>query len=132
MTVRIFGVQAEADLGLWAYMKVMLRMVMTMFTILPIATNTTIGTLNSIMKHISLYGHKNLLKCPQCHSHPQIFLKPLKGLHCFQFPFCLHQRRMTLSLLLRRSIWRDLMLLGTLILLPQRRMVDSSWRRSQR
>ena len=83
MIIRILWVQAEADLGLQTYMKVMLRMVMTTFTILSIATNTTIGTTNSIMKHVSLYDCKNLLKHLQCHSQTQILLKLLKGLHCF-------------------------------------------------
>ena len=83
MIVRILWVQTEADLGLRTYMKIMLRMVMTTFTIFPITTNMAIRTPNSIMKHISLYSRENLLKHFQCNSHTQILLKLLKGLHCF-------------------------------------------------
>ena len=83
MIVRILWIQTEADLRLQAYMKVVLRMATTTSTVLPIATNTTIRTSYSIMIHISLYGHENLLKHLQSHSHTQILLKPLKSLHHF-------------------------------------------------
>ena len=83
MIIRILWVQTEANLRLREYMKVMLRMEPVMSTVLPITTNTTIGTSYSIMIHISLYSCKNLLKHLQSHSHTQILLKPLKGLHGF-------------------------------------------------
>ena len=62
MIIRILGVKTEADLRLWAYMKVALGTIMTMLTELPIATNMAIRTAYSIMIHISLYGHQNLLE----------------------------------------------------------------------
>ena len=62
MIVRIFEVQTKADLGLWTYMKVVLRVVMTMSTILPIAMNPAIRTPYSIMKHIGLNSSQNLLE----------------------------------------------------------------------
>ena len=83
MIIRIFWVQAETNLGLWEYMKVVLRMETTTLTILPIASNMTIRTSYSIMVHISLYSCENLLKHLQSHSHTQIILKPLKSLHFF-------------------------------------------------
>ena len=54
MIIRILGVQTEADLTLWTFMKVMLRMKSTTFTEFPIASNTTIGTAKRIMKDILL------------------------------------------------------------------------------
>ena len=83
MIVRILWVQTEADLRLWTYMKVMLRMVSTASTILPITMNTAIRTSYSITIHISLDSCEYLLKCSQHHSHTQILLKPLKYLHHF-------------------------------------------------
>ena len=62
MIVRIFGVQTEADLGLQTYMKVMLGMVTTMSTTLPITANSAIRTSYSIMIHIGLNSHQNLLE----------------------------------------------------------------------
>ena len=62
MIIRILAVQTKADLRLWTYMKLVLRVIMTMFTKLPIAMNLAIRTTNSIMIHISLNGHQNLLE----------------------------------------------------------------------
>ena len=80
MIIRILGVQAETDLGLRAYMKVVLRMVSTMSTILPITMNPAIRTAYSIMKHIGLNGFQKLLECLCCYSNTQILLKSLKDL----------------------------------------------------
>ena len=52
MIIRIFGVQAKADLTLWTFMKVMLRMELATFTKFPIASNLTIGTTERIMKDV--------------------------------------------------------------------------------
>ena len=52
MIVRILGVQAEADLSLRTLMKVVLRMVSTTSTELPIPSNTTFRTTQRIMKDI--------------------------------------------------------------------------------
>ena len=62
MIVRILGVQTKADLGLQTNMKVMLRVKTTTLTELPITSNSAIGTAYSIMIHISLNGHQNLLE----------------------------------------------------------------------
>ena len=62
MIIRILQVQTKADLRLWVYMKIVLRMIMTTFTELPIATNTAIRTTYSIMIHISLNGRQDLLE----------------------------------------------------------------------
>ena len=62
MIIRILWVQTEADLRLRAYMKVVLRMVTTTFTEFPIATNTAIRTTYSVMIHISLNSHQDLLE----------------------------------------------------------------------
>ena len=59
MIVRILGVQAEADLGLQTYMKVVLRIKTTMSTILPITSNMAIRTSYSVMIQISLNDHQN-------------------------------------------------------------------------
>ena len=58
MVVRILWVQAEADLTLWTLMKIMLRVVTTMFTKLPIPSNTTLRTTKRIMEDV-------LLNCSQ-------------------------------------------------------------------
>ena len=60
MIVRILGVQAEADLTLRTFMEIMLRMVMTMFTKLPIPSNTTFQTTQRIMKDILLNRSQHL------------------------------------------------------------------------
>ena len=60
MTVRILWVQAEADLTLRTLVKIMLRVVMTTFTKLPIPTNTTFRTTQRIMKDILLNRCQNL------------------------------------------------------------------------
>ena len=62
MIIRILGVQAEADLGLWTYMKVVLRMITATLTKLPIAVNSAVRTAYSVMIHISLNGCQNLLE----------------------------------------------------------------------
>ena len=56
MIVRILQVQAETDLGLWTYMKIVLRVIPTMLTKSPIPMNTAIRTPYSIMKHIGVRG----------------------------------------------------------------------------
>ena len=60
MTVRILGVQAEADLTLRTLMKVVLRMITTTFTKLPIPPNTTLRTTERIMEDILLNRGQNL------------------------------------------------------------------------
>ena len=62
MIVRILGIKTEENLGLQTYIKVMLRVVTTMFTKLPITMNLAIRTAYSIVIHISLNGHQNLLE----------------------------------------------------------------------
>ena len=62
MIVRILGVQTKAHLGLQTYMKIMLRMVPTTSTILPITTNLAIRTSYSIVIHIGLNSCQNLLE----------------------------------------------------------------------
>ena len=54
MIVRILGVQAEADLTLWTFMKIVLRVATTTLTKLPIPSNTTLGTTERIMKDVLL------------------------------------------------------------------------------
>ena len=54
MIVRILWVQAETGLTLRTLMKIMLRVVTTTFTKLPIPSNTTLGTTQRIMKDILL------------------------------------------------------------------------------
>ena len=85
--IRILGIQTEADLGLWTNMEVVLRMVPTTSTILPVTLNTTIGTTKRIMKHILLNCCQYLLKGLQNHFHTQILVKLPKILHCFQLSF---------------------------------------------
>ena len=62
MIVRILGVQTETDLGIWTYMKIVLRVVTTSPTELPITMNSAIRTSYSIMIHVGLNGHQNLLE----------------------------------------------------------------------
>ena len=54
MIVRILWVQTEADLTLQTLMKIMLRVVMTTFTKLPIPSNTTLRTPKRIMEDVLL------------------------------------------------------------------------------
>ena len=54
MIVRILGVQTEADLTLWTLMKIVLRMILTMPTELPITSNTTFRTTQRIMEYVLL------------------------------------------------------------------------------
>ena len=54
MIVRILGVQTKANLTLWAFMKVMLRMESTMLTEFPITLNLAIRTTERIMKYVLL------------------------------------------------------------------------------
>ena len=60
MIVRILGVQAEADLTLRTFMKIVLRMVTTMFTKLPIPSNTTLRATKRIMEDVLLNHGQNL------------------------------------------------------------------------
>ena len=60
MTVRILQVQAEADLTLQTLMKIVLRVVTTTFTKLPIPSNTTLRTTKRIMKDVLLYRGQHL------------------------------------------------------------------------
>ena len=60
MIVRIFWVQAEADLTLRTFMKVVLRMVTTTSTKLPIPSNTTLRTTKRIMKDVLLNRGQHL------------------------------------------------------------------------
>ena len=52
MIVRILGVQAEADLTLRTFMKVVLRMVTTTSTKFPIPSNTALRTTKRIMEDV--------------------------------------------------------------------------------
>ena len=90
MIIRILWVQTKTDLGLETYMKVVLWVKMTTLTVLSITTNSAIRTSYSVMRYILFNSHQNLLKCCQSHSHTQILLKLLKGLHCPQLPFHHH------------------------------------------
>ena len=54
MIVRILWVQAEADLTLRTFMEIVLRMVPTTSTKLPISPNTTLRTTKRIMEDILL------------------------------------------------------------------------------
>ena len=60
MIIRIFGVQAEAHLTLRTLMKIVLRMVTTTFTKLPIPLNTTLRTTKRIMEDVLLNRGQNL------------------------------------------------------------------------
>ena len=60
MIVRILGVQTEADLALRALVKIMLRVVMTTFTELPVPSNTTLRTTERIMEDVLLNRGQHL------------------------------------------------------------------------
>ena len=60
MIVRILWVQAEADLTLWTLMKIVLRVVSTTLTKLPIPLNTTLRTTKRIMEDVLLNRCQNL------------------------------------------------------------------------
>ena len=62
MIVRILGVQAEADLTLRTLMKIVLRVVTTMLTKLPIPSNTALRTTKRIMEDVLLNRCQNLLE----------------------------------------------------------------------
>ena len=126
--VWIVWVQAETGLELGTNMKIVLRMELTMPTVLPISSNLTIRTSNWVVIHIGLKSCQNPLKCLHCHSHTQVLLKLLNHLHHFQLPFHHCQRRTTLLTLFCQWIWGDLMLLGIFLLHLQKRMaVSGNW-----
>ena len=60
MIVRILWVQAEADLTLQTLMKIVLWVVTTTLTKLPIPSNTTFGTTQRIMEDILLNRGQHL------------------------------------------------------------------------
>ena len=60
MIVRILWVQAEADLTLQTLMKIMLRVVTTTFTKLPIPSNPTFRTTKRIMEDVLLNHGQHL------------------------------------------------------------------------
>ena len=60
MIVRIFRVQAEADLTLETFMKIVLRVITTTSTKLPITSNPTLRTTERIMEDILLNHGQNL------------------------------------------------------------------------
>ena len=60
MTVRILGVQTEADLTLRTLVKIVLRMVTTTFIELPISSDMTFRTTKRIMEDILLNCCQNL------------------------------------------------------------------------
>ena len=60
MIVTILGVQAEADLTLRTFMKIVLRVVTTMLTKLPIPSNTALRTTKRIMEDVLLNRCQNL------------------------------------------------------------------------
>ena len=62
MIVRILWVQAEADLTLWTLMKIVLRVIMTTSTKLPITSNTALRTTKRIIEDILLNRGQNLLE----------------------------------------------------------------------
>src|SRR6202000_854201 len=132
MIVRILWVQAEANLTLRTLMKVVLRIVSTTSTKLPITSNTTLRTTERIMEDVLLNRGQHLPEGLQSHFHTQILLKLLKRLHGLQLPFRRRRRRTTTSPSLRRCIRRGPIFLGTLILRPQRSTPESSRRRSRR
>src|ERR1700743_1597269 len=132
MIVRILWVQAEADLTLRTLMKIVLRVISTTSTKLPITSNTTFRTTERIMEDVLLNRGQHLPEGLQSHFHTQILLKLLKGRHRLQLPFRRRRRRTTTSPSLRRCIRRGPIFLGTSILRPQRRMVESNQRKSRR
>ena len=60
MIVRILGVQAEADLTLRTFMKIVLRVVMTTPTKFPIPSNTALRTTKRIMEDVLFNRCQNL------------------------------------------------------------------------
>ena len=62
MIVRILWVQAEADLTLQTLMKVVLRMVSTTLTKLPIPSNTALRATKRIMEDVLLNRCQHLLE----------------------------------------------------------------------
>ena len=60
MIVRILRVQTEADLTLWTLVKIVLRVVTTTFTKLPVPLNTTLGTPKRIMEDVLLNRSQHL------------------------------------------------------------------------
>ena len=62
MIVRILRVQTEANLTLRALVKIVLRVVTTTFTELPVPSNTTLGTPKRIMENVLFNRCQNLLE----------------------------------------------------------------------
>ena len=60
MIIRILRVQTKADLALQTLVKIMLRVVTTMFTKLPVPSNTTLGTPKRIVKDVLLNRSQHL------------------------------------------------------------------------
>ena len=60
MIIRILWVQAEADLTLRTLMKIMLRVVTTTLTELPVPSNTTLRATERIMKDVLLNRGQHL------------------------------------------------------------------------
>ena len=60
MTIRILWIQTKADLTLRTLVKIMLRVVTTTFTKLPISSNTTLRTTKRIMEDVLLNCSQNL------------------------------------------------------------------------
>ena len=60
MIVRILRVQAEADLTLRTFMEIVLRMVTTTLTKLPVTSNPTLQTTERIMEDVLLNRAQNL------------------------------------------------------------------------
>ena len=60
MIIRILGVQAETNLTLQTLVKIVLRVVTTTFTELPIPSNTTLRTTKRIMKDVLLNRGQHL------------------------------------------------------------------------
>ena len=59
MIIRILGVQAEADLALRTFVKIVLRVVTTTLTKLPVPLNLTFRTTKRIMKDVLLNRCQN-------------------------------------------------------------------------
>ena len=62
MIIRILWLQAEADLTLRTLVKIVLRVVTTTFTELPVPSNTTLRTTKRIMKDVLLNRGQHLLE----------------------------------------------------------------------
>ena len=62
MIVRILWVQAEAHLTLQTFMKIVLRVISTTPTKLPIPSDLTLQTTKRIMKYIPLNRSQHLLE----------------------------------------------------------------------